>query len=280
MRMKGIRSLRELTRILDVDRRVRRLCLITDKEGGYTRSGLSRFTRRVGAETLQLIIEEKVIWLLRRSKVEDVDVILDASFIKARSIRHPDDSRTGFSDADAMVGRNGRFYGLGYKLHVAVDHRSVLPLATLLAPANDNEKKHGPSLIERTRVVLGKAGARLRSLVADSQYSSRKMRCLVEETVIPYMSNQSAGGDVLRVDRRFRTHGPAEDRVRYHKRPLVESIFSFLKDQYGLRVNNVRGLLNVSVYALLSMLCLVLNREAAENVGRPDKALSPTFFNT
>jgi len=179
-----------------------------------------------------------------------------------------------------MVGRNGRFYGLGFKLHVAVDHRSVHPLATLLAPANDNEKKHGPTLIERTRVVLGKAGARLRSLVADSQYSSGKVRDLVELAVIPYTSNQSAGGDVLRVDRRFRTHGPAEDGVRYHKRPLVESIFSFLKDQYGLRVNNVRGLLNVSVYVLLSLLCCVLNREAAENVGRPDKALSPTFFNT
>jgi hypothetical protein len=26
-------------------------------------------------------------------------------------------------------------------------------------------------------------------------------------------------------------------------------------------------------------LCLVLNREAAVNVGRPDKAMSPTFFN-
>jgi hypothetical protein len=280
MRMKGIRSLRELTRILDIDRRLRRLCLIKKDENGYPRSVISRFTRRVGAETLQLIIEEKVIWLLRRSRAKDVDVILDASFIKARSIRHPDNSRTGFSDADAMVGRNGRFYGLGYKLHVAVDHRSVLPLATLLAPANDNEKKHGPTLIERTRIVLGKAGARLRSLVADSQYSSGKMRCLVEETVIPYMSNQSAGGDVLRVDRRFRTHGPAEDGVRYHKRPLVESVFSFLKDQYGLRVNNVRGLLNVSVYALLSLLCHVLGREAAENVGRPEKALSPTFFNT
>ena len=59
MRLKGIRSLRELTRILDVDRRVRRLCLITDKEGGYTRSGLSRFTKRVGADRFQLIIEER-----------------------------------------------------------------------------------------------------------------------------------------------------------------------------------------------------------------------------
>lgn len=279
MRMKGIRSLRELTRILDIDQRIRRLCLITSKERGYTRTGLSRFTHRIGADRLQLIIEEKVIWLLRRSRTVDVDVLLDASFIKARSIRHPDDSRTGFSDADAMVGRNGRFYGLGFKLHVAVDHRSLLPLATLLAPANDNEKKHAPSLIERAKMVLGKAGAKLRSLVADSQYSSKAVRCLVEESVIPYTSNQR-GGDVLRVDRRFRTHGPAEDVVKYHKRPLVESVFSFLKDQFGLRVNNVRGLVNVGVYVLLSLLCGVLNREAAENMGRPDKALSPTFFNT
>jgi hypothetical protein len=276
--MKGIRSLRALTRILDVDRRARRLYLIMKDENGYPRSVISRFTSRVGAETLQLIIEEKVIWLLRRSRAVDVDVLLDASFIKARSIRHPDDSRAGFSDSDAMVGRNGRFYGLGFKLHVAVDHRSVLPIATILAPANDNEK-HAPSLVERARMVLGKVGAKLRSLVADSQYSSGKVRDLVEEAVIPYTSNQR-GGDVLRVDRRFRTHGPAEDVVEYHKRPLVESVFSFLKDQYGLRVNNVRGLLNVSVYVLLSVLCCVLNREAAENVGRPDKALSPTFFNT
>jgi hypothetical protein len=279
MRLKGIRSLRELTRILDVDSRVRRLCLIKKDENGYPRSVISRFTKRIGAETLQLIIEEKVILLLRRSRAEDVDVLLDASFIKARSIRHPDNGRTGFSDADAMVGRNGRFYGLGYKLHVAVDHRSVLPLAAILAPANDNEKRHGPALIERAREVLGKAGARLRNLVADSQYSSRRVRGLVEDSAIPYTSNQR-GEDVLRVDRRFRTHGPAGLVVEYHKRPLVESVFSFLKDQYGLRVNNVRGLLNVSVYALLSLLCHVLGREAAENMGRPDKALSPTFFNT
>jgi hypothetical protein len=113
MRLKGIRSLRELTRILDVDLRVRRLCLIEDGERGYTRSVLSRFTHRVGAEMLRLIIEEKVIMLLRRSRVEEVDAVLDASFLKAWSIRNPDNSRTGFSDADAMVGRNGRGYDLG-----------------------------------------------------------------------------------------------------------------------------------------------------------------------
>ena len=276
MRLKGIRSLRELTRILDVDRRLRRLCLIHGEERSYPRSVISRFTRTVGAEVLQLIIEEKVIRLLgKRSK--DVDVLLDASFIKARSIRHPDDSRVAYSDPDALVGRNGRGYDLGYKLHVAVDHRTMLPLATLLAPANDNEKKHAPSLVEKVKGVLCRAGAKLRSLVADSQYSSSAVRELAD-SVIPYTANQRGDG-VLRVDRRFRAHGPEALVREYHKRPLVESVFSYLKTQYGLTVNNVRRLWNVRVYVLLSILCLVLVREAAECLGRPEKAVSPTFFN-
>jgi hypothetical protein len=280
MRMKGIRSLRELTRILDIDKRLRRLCLIKKDERGYPRSVLSRFTHLVGAETLRLIIEEKVILLLKKARVEEVDAVLDPSFIKARSIRHPDDGRVGFSDSDARVGRNGRGYDLGYKLHLSVDPKRILPLAILIAPANDNEKRHAPSLVERTRMVLGMAGARLRRLIGDSQFSSEAVRGLVGDSVIPYMSNQRRGEDVLRVDRRFRTHGPDGLVAVYHKRPLVESAFSFLKDQYGLRVNNVRGLVNVGVYALMSVLCHVLNREAAENLGRPDKAVSPTFFNT
>jgi hypothetical protein len=279
MRMKGIRSLRELTRILDVDKRIRRLCLVKKDERGYPRSVLSRFTRLLGAEALRLIIEEKVILLLRKARVEEVDAVLDPSFIKARSTRHPDDGRTGFSDPDARVGRNGRGYDLGYKLHLSVDPKRILPLGILLAPANDNEKKHAPSLVERTRMVLCRAGAQLRRLIGDSQFSSGRVRSLVEESVIPYTSNQSGVG-VLRVDRRFRTHGPEELVAVYHRRPLVESAFSFLKDQYGLRVNNVRGLARVGVYALLSVLCIVLNREAAMNMGRPDKAVSPTFFNT
>jgi hypothetical protein len=279
MRLKGIRSLRELTRILDVDRRIRGLCLIKKDEGGYPRSVISRFTKRVGADRLQLIIEDKVAWLLRRSGVEEVDVVLDASFVKAWSIKNPADNQTGLSDPDARVGRNGRSYGLGYKLHTSVDPRRILPLASVLAPANENEKRHAPSLVERTRLVLSRAGARLRCLIADSQYSSRRVRSLVDHAVIPYMSNQRCGEDVLRVDRRFRTYGPVEEVVEYRNRPAVEASFAFLKTQFGLTVNRVRGLLNVGVYALLSVLCCVLNREAAGNLGRPDKAMSPTFFN-
>jgi hypothetical protein len=38
----------------------------------------------------------------------------------------------------------------------------------------------------------------------------------------------------------------------------------------------LEGLKNVASYVLISLLCLVLNREA-ENIRRPDKAVSPTF---
>lgn len=47
-----------------------------------------------------------------------------------------------------------------------------------------------------------------------------------------------------------------------------------------MAINKVRGLENVVSYALYSILCLVLNREAAQNIGRTDKAVSPTYFNT
>jgi len=275
--MKGIRSIRELARILDVDQRIRRLCLVEPDEGGYPRSVLSRFTERVGAEVLRLIIEEKVVMLLRRAGVEEVDAVLDACFVKAWSIRDPESNKVGLSDPDARVGRNGRGYDLGYKLHSSVEPRRILPLASVLAPANENEKRHAPSLVEATKDVLRRVDARLRCLIADSQYSSSRVRSLVDFSAIPYTSGQR--GDGLRVDRLFRAHGPEELVAEYRKRPAVEAFFAYLKNQYGLTVNRVRGLAGVSVYAWLSELCVVLNREAAENMGRPDKALSPTFFN-
>ena len=41
-----------------------------------------------------------------------------------------------------------------------------------------------------------------------------------------------------------------------------------------------RGARNAASHALYSLLCLVPNREAAEDINRADKAVSPTYFNT
>jgi hypothetical protein len=281
MRMKGVRSLREMTRLLDADPRLRKLCLVKTGEAGYPRSVLSRFIRKVGEDNLTKIIEEKVVKLLTSNDARIVDVVLDASFVKAWSTRHPLDNKKGFSDGDARVGRAGRTFGLGYKLHLSIDSQSMLPLAGILASANQNEKKHSLNILEKTRLILKQCGAKLRSVIADSQYSDSKIRKAADETVIPYPANQKRGvKGLLRVDRKFRTYGPEDQKKEYHKRPHIEAVYSFLKTQYSLAVNKVRGLRNVASYALYSLLCLVLSREAAENVRRPDKAVSPTYFNT
>ena len=279
--MKGVRSLREMARLLDVDQRLRRLCLIKTGEAAYPRSVLSRFTRKVGEDNLNKIIDEKVILLLKSNQAKEVDIVLDASFIKAWSTRHPTDNQTGYSDAEARVGRTGRTFGLGYKLHLSIDSETMLPLSSMFASANQNEKKHSLTILEKAKQVLKNSGAKLRSVIADSQYSDAKLRMAVDKTVIPYPSNQKRGvKDVLRVDKKFRTHGPEDQKEEYHKRTPIGAVNSFLKTQYGMVLNRVRGLKQVASYALFSILCLVLNREAAQNLGRPDKAVSPTYFNT
>ena len=58
--MKGVRNLREMTRILDTDHRLRRLCLVEPCEKGYIRSVLSRFILKLGENRLITIVEEKV----------------------------------------------------------------------------------------------------------------------------------------------------------------------------------------------------------------------------
>jgi transposase len=281
MRMKGVRSLREMTRQLDTDLRLRKLCLIKPGEKGYTRSVLSRFIRKVGETRLISIIEEKVVKLLKQNDAACVDSIFDASFIKAWSTRDPSDSQTGYSDKEARVGRAGRTFGLGYKLHLAIDSATMLPLACTFASANQNEQKHSLNILKKTELILKQSAAKLKSVIADSQYSDGKLRDAVNSAVIPYRANQKRDvKDLLRVDKKFRTYGPDDQKEEYHKRPHIEAVYSFLKTQYSLTVNKVRGLGNVASYALFSILCLVLNREAAENIGRYDKAVSPTYFNT
>jgi transposase len=135
-------------------------------------------------------------------------------------------------------------------------------------------------MLEKTRQILSSVGVKLKRVIADSQYSDEKVRKTIE-AVIPYPANQKRNvKGLLRVDKKFRTYGPEDLKRKYHKRPAIEAVYSFLKTQYSLTMNKVRGLKNVASYALYSIMCLVLNREAAERTGRSDKAISPTYFNT
>lgn len=169
---------------------------------------MSRFSKRVGQDNLNRIIDQKVIKLLKSQQSNEVDVVLDASFIKAWSTRHPTDNQIGFSDAQARVGRSGRSYALGYKMHLSIDHKTMLPLSSVFVSANQNEKKHSLTLLEKAKRILKHCKAKVRSVIADSQYSDSKLRCAVKKATIPYPANHRKGlKDLLRVDRKFRPYG-------------------------------------------------------------------------
>jgi len=71
-------------------------------------------------------------------------------------------------------------------------------------------------------------------LVADSQYSSRRLRKNMADhgvkTLIPYPSNQKpAEAEFLRVDKKFRTHGPEGLKRLYAHKALAERAFQGLR---------------------------------------------------
>ena len=110
-------------------------------------------------------------------------------------------------------------------------------------------------MLEKSKLILKLSAAKLRNVIADS-YSRGRLRDAVEETVIPYRSNQKRDvKGLLRVDKKFRTYGPENQRKKYHKRSHTEAVYSFLKTQFSMVMNKVRGLRSVTCYSLYILLC-------------------------
>ena len=279
-RLQQISSERELCRRLWKDDNLRELCDIEAEQNPYHPSQLSRFKKRVGARRLQRIMNKLLKELLKGGVINGETVVLDATFIKAYSRRDPHENSRGKSDPEARVGRNGKTYELGYKLHVAADAKSELPLAVIAASANENEKKHASALF---RKAFKTTKQRTRTLVADSQFSSRKLREQLSahnvKTVIPYPANQSKEKKtLLRVDRYFRTHGPACERQIFTQRGAIERVNSRLKEQLCLERHRARGLERITIHALLCIIAMLLNALTALRLNRPEKARSITML--
>jgi hypothetical protein len=127
-----------------------------------------------------------------------------------------------------------------------------LPLAVIAASANDNEKRHAPTLFLKAWKATEH---RVKAFIADSQYSSRKLRELLSaygvKAVIPYPAKQNGKeADLLRVDWCFRTHGPAEEKQVYTLRSAAERMNSRQKEQLCLEKHRARGLKRIAVHAL------------------------------
>jgi len=279
-RVTRIENYDELHRLLQNDRDLCLLCDIKEGEKPYHPSILSRFRKRVGPEAFQQVMAHCVKQLDRMNVLDARTVALDATFIKAYSRRDPNDSRRGFSDIEARLRKQGGNVTLGYGVHLAVDTKSEMPLTAIVESANVNEKKVAPTLLKKT--IKYRRKLRVRHVVADTQYSSQAVREEVKrlhaKPVIPYPRNQAKGKRVLRVDRKFRSHGPASLRRLYRKRPAVERVVYRLKTHFGLRQLRTRGLRNVLSHVLLCIIALLANALSAIKQGLPHRIRSSIHF--
>ncbi len=276
--LRHIPSDRELYRKLWNDEALREICDIEEKEKPYHPSQLTRFRNKVGPERLTGIMNTLIKELVEGDIIKGETLALDATFIKAWSRRDPTDDSHGYSDPESRVGRDGKTYDLGYKAHLAVDADSDMPVAVVVASANENEKKHTEELLENASLAVeGFWG-----VVADSQYSSKRVRDIIvehgAEPVIPYPSNHRRGERVLRVDRFFRTSGSANERRAYEVgRASVERVNSRL-EFVGLECLKLRGLRKVMVHVFLCIIVMLLVAVAAVRLGRPWKVRSLASF--
>jgi len=274
-RLRHIESYEELHRLLQADDVLRSLCIIKDGEKPYHPSILLRFRRRIGPKGFQYLMNRLIKQLNHTGVLDSETIALDATFITAYSRRDPHDTHRGFSDSDARLRKQGRNVVLGYGVHLAVDASSEMPVAVVVESANVNEKKVAPRLFHRTL----KKKHKVENMVADSQYSSEPFRDKVRrygvEPVIPYPRNQMRGKQVLRIDRKFRSHGPSRLRCLYRKRSAVERVVSRLKTHYGLCQLRTRGLRNVISHVLLCLLALLATALSAIKHGHINKMRSP-----
>jgi IS5 family transposase len=276
-RVKHIPSDRMLVRQMWKDQRLKKVCDIEADEQPYGIAVLSRFRSKVGPERLARVIDQTVELLVRRGRIKGKALALDSTFIKAYSRRNLD-NRTGYSDPESRIGRAVKGKDLGYRLHLAVDVKSELPIAMIVVSANENEKKHSINLFKKASEHV-----KPQKLLADSQYSASSLRETASEygalAVIPYPRNQSKGvKGILRIDRKFRSHGPEKFKTAYKKRVAVERVFSRLKNLASLTQHSFRGLTRVTFHSQLCILIVLFTAEAALNTHNKAKFRSIRYF--
>ena len=130
------------------DPRLKKICDIEANEPPYGIAVLSRFRSKVGPERLARIVDQTVEVLVKKGRIKGRS--LSVGFNLHQSVQRRNlDNRTGYSDPESRIGRAVKAKDLGYRLHLAVDVKSELPIAMIVVSANENEKKHSISLFRK-----------------------------------------------------------------------------------------------------------------------------------
>jgi len=267
---------RRLALLLKRNRKVARACGFkreTPSHGLFT-----QFRHRLGKDGYEKVFSMLLMQLLRSETVKGEVVTLDSTAVKAYSQRSLD-NKTGKSDPEARVGRGRRGFLLGYKVHTACCTSSELPLAFMVEPCNRNDKCFIKPVLEK----LKQRGIRFKTVLADAQYDSAKVRNVVKEygaePVIPYRKCSKIK-NALKVGKNFIVQGVKQLVKLFRKRVCIERVFSRAKEWLLLNHLRVRGLEQTFIHACLSFSAMLIVALTAVRQHKPSLIRSIKYYAT
>jgi transposase len=267
---------RRLALLLKRDRKAAKACGFKRKTPSH---GLfTQFRHRLGRDGYEKVFSLLLKQLLKREAIKGEVVAVDSTAVKAYSQRDLKNKR-GKSDPDARVGRGRRGFVLGYKVHTACCTSSELPLTFTVQPCNMNEKRFIKPLLKK----LWDEGVGFKTVVADAQYDSARVRKMVEEysaePVIPYRKSSKIK-HALKVGRDFVVHGAKRLVNLFRKRVCIERVFSRAKEWLLLDHFRVRGLEQAFIHACLSFSAMLTIALTAVRQHKPSLIRSIKHYTT
>lgn len=162
------------------------------------------------------------------------------------------DKEAGFSVKKGTQGRTE--YTLGWKLHLAVDAESQLPIAAHVSPGNANDYQRASNVLSEARFSMSTFLPRY--VMADKGYSGKPLYDLI--------SRQYKAQPIIDPNTAHKRYAALTAEMRatpgwkalYKQRVSVERAFSQLKRMHSLNHIKVRGLRKVTVHCYLSLIAM------------------------
>jgi hypothetical protein len=184
--------------------------------------------------------------LIRTKQITCEYVAIDGSFVQTYSKKEEKGSAYW-----------GKTEAHGFKLHALVDTQTQIPVAIVIT---DGKRHDSQMLIPLCKKLTG-YHLSPSYVIADKAYDSDDLVFFIAKKLgalasIPIRARQKQRGLNLTTKEQGRTN----DKVIYRKRTSVERVFSYLKGNYHLGKEKMRGITNFLINVFLSAICLVIEK--------------------
>lgn len=239
-------------------------------------NSFSDFVDRVGADATEQLFYYLVGRIRELKNIGELIAVDStplkgyAHFWKNRECSDPD-AKWGYSPTTEWV--------FGYKVHIAVDAESELPLTFTVTPANINDSKEYPKILE----ILAQEGVQPRIILADAGYDSKEnYRLTLKYHATPIIAINKRNLKKKNT-RDFERDLPIQRnselwRSLYKKRSSAERVISRLKEELALKDVKVRGLGDMRIHVTFSLIAMLTVALVALKTGNGNRASSINSF--